>query len=319
MLGKHLLSAFALAFVLVAGGAARADFLETFGTDPIGTRGEVEGPGNSLDTSWLPVDAFEYVGPGTLMHNQCSNWYGVDVGEGDYDPDTTYYVDDASRLSFALGGSYTENDYFSFGARLQIHGLVVNPNPVNPQQVSFGLTRYGVTGMDRSSWSDPNAYDTIEWDFFPERSGAGEWGEPTCQQVVIGSQGGAASAYERLDANWGYTLPGDFPTDTWLNIALAYDAGSQTLSVSVTDDGGTPLVDETTVPDLTLENAGGFVVDRFSLLNYQDPFGSGMPTLTSAVEYDEIWFQYEGSVPEPGSAGLVVLGVLGLLRRRRGA
>ncbi len=228
---------------------------------------------------------------------------------------------------------FTEADSFSFGATLRILSEGIYSN--GWMQVAFGLTNSATTGFDRTSSRSTagNTYDGIEWNFFPTDDPSGF---PTAQGLIFGTQSGASSLFDRMAAAFGSLLPQDpgrefgLPLDTWMNVAVHYDAATRTVSVSIVETAsGTPLVDKTMVPDAILpakwsdDAPAGFAVDQLSVMNYQDGWGWGsMPSLLATVEYDKVWFAEAGTeqpVPEPGSIGYLGLGLLALAygRKRR--
>jgi len=330
-----------LAFgVAVSASVASADMSEEFTSDPIsGGRAAVVGANQSCDT-WLdPADAF-VAGSGTLTQNLCSNWRGAGSSV-----DTSQFITDASLLRFSLGKTYTQNDSFSFGAKLRIaeDGFFF-PGGMTMMQVNFGLTNSATTGRDRtgSPATLGDTYDSLEWDYFPDdRAFPDGW--PTAQHVIFGTQNGASSSFSRLDAAFEALLPQDagreygLPFDTWMTVTVTYDGTTRTLSATVVDSvTGTPYVTLATEPDVTLKSTwdqmlwspaptdyvpATFAVDSFALMNYQDGNGEGsMPSLLATVEYDRVWFEEieTGSpVPEPAAGSLLALAALALVLRRR--
>jgi hypothetical protein len=326
--------------------AGRADFVETFTTDPVNTRAWVQGTNQSKDTAGNPVAPFMHAGPGVLTHNLHTNWDYLNYGFGPRGQG------DGSRLSWSLGRTYTESDRFSFGATLTIHSSGLAPEPENLMAVAFGLTNSTTTGFDRSgAWTgDRDAFDSLEWNFFPNES---QFGWPTLQQTAIGAQlGDPDSMFFHFAANFNlddsvdggvdtllaqekadpthplygntYGLPLDMP----MEVTMSYDGPSRTLSMRIVDaTTGTVLIDDATLPDLDLSapvggfgSVNSFQVDQLSIMNYQDGWAFGNPTLVARVDYSEVWFSGGQPIPEPRGAVLLV-GGLGLLlcRRRRRA
>lgn len=330
--------------------AAGADLVEEFDTDPIaGGRAVVDGNNTSRDTAGSLTQPFVHTGAGALTHNLHTNWDYANYGFGPRG------VGQGSRLAFDLGGAYTEADDFSFGATLEIKssGFAATDNQL--MAIAFGLTNAATTGMDRSgAWTgDRDTFDSVEWDFFPNRS---TFGWPTLQQTVIGPQtGDVDSMFANFAANFdqddaidggydttlsqemaagsGHPLEGNpwgLPLDTPMEIVMGYDAASTSVSMQVRDAGtGQVLVDRaTTLPDLDITNpiggfgsASGFTVDTLSITNYQDGWAFGGPTLVAEVEYDRVWFAETATPPvsEPGTAlcSLAGLALLARSRRRR--
>jgi len=314
----------------VPASVATADVLETFDTDPVaGGRAAVVGSNQSTDTAGSPAVPFVVSAPGVLTHNLNSNWRTVGGV-----PDTSQYIADGSRLHIPLGRTYTEADSFSFGATLRIKraGFFWSGNFM---QMSFGLVNGAATGMDRTSSlaTFGDTYDAVEWDFFPDNTGA----NTTVQQVMFGTQNGAGSVFSRMAANFGFKLPVGaapfdygLPLDTWMDVVVSYDAATRTTSVTVADSTtGTPLVDQTSVPDLTFPTnwpgppfgdgtAAFFAVDTLAVTNYQDAWAALSPSLVAEVEYDTVWFaEAAPPIAEPVAGATLALGLFGLAGSRR--
>jgi len=331
------LSLAAAVLLLALHPAARADLLEQFNDDPVANgRATVVGSNQSTDTTGAPAVPFVVSTPGVLTQNLNTNWRmtgGV--------PDISQYQADASRLHFPLGKTYTQDDSFAFGARLRINrtGFFWSGNFM---QMNFGLLNAATTGMSRTGHPDAfgwatgaDSYDSVEWDFFPDNTGA----NATAQQVILGTQNGATSVFSRFAANFGVTLPsGPAPyeyglpisdTPIWMDVTVTYDGTARVARVSVIDIAtGTPLVTAATCPDLAYPDVWGppfgdgtdrlFAIDTLAILNYQDGMAGLSPSLVANVEYQNVWFQ-AASPPVEEPAGLLALGLLGLAgpRRRR--
>jgi hypothetical protein len=303
---------------------------ETFGDDPVANgRATVAGSNQSTDTANSAVAPFVVGTPGVLTHNQNSNWRNT-AGV----PDTSQHIADASRLEIPLGATYTDDDSFSFGATLRVNSAGFFRN--SGFQFNFGLVNATDTGMDRTgntyfgdpappaSPSEGTTYNSVEWNYFPDNTPAGY---PTCQQVVMGEQGSATSAFTHFAANFFALLPTDtyaygLPHDLWMDVVMDYDGASRTMTLTV-KNAGSDLVDKTSVPDLVLAEAWfdsddvDFSVDTLAIMNYQDFWAFGAPSLVAKVEYDEIWFAEAQPVPEASVGSVLLVGLLGLARRRR--
>ena len=336
-------SAVLAGILVVSSSAAMADFFEDFTDDPVaGGRAVIDGGNVSHDTAY----AFVVSTPGTLTQNLHTNWDWANYGFGPRG------VGQGTRLSFDLGKTYTEADSFSFGATLTIKGAGFAPAAEQMMALAFGLTNSITTGMDRSgAWTGQrDAFDSVEWNFFPNES---DYGWPTLQQTVVGSQLGDgdsmfwnfAANFNRDDAVDGgfdtvlsqekadpeHPLSGNYyglPLDMAMSVTMMYDGAAKTVSMLITNAAtGDVLVDNvTTTPDLDIAapiggfgSASGFSVDSFSLMNYQDGWAFGAPTLIATVEYGNAWFAETQSAPAPEPGSVLAVGALGLmaLRRRR--
>ena len=330
MHGRRMVGAVGVALLCAAGfGTGGAGVVEEFDTDPVGVRATVVGSNQSRDTGGALTNPFGVASPGVLTQHLCSNWR----------LDSSQFVADGSRLEIPLGRTYTQADSFAFGARLRV-GSAGFYSP-GGMQMNFGLVNTGTTGMDRMGntyFGDPNpppnpsegtTYDSLEWDFFPDNRPTGE-GYPTAQQVILGTRNGTTSVFNRMAANFGCLLPTGpgreygLPLDTWMDVRVSYNATTRVASVSVTKVAtGEPLVDGSSVPDLTLgatfwDGAPGvFAVDALAIMNYQDYWAGSGVSLLATVDYELVWFEVtEQPVAEPVSGTVLLIGLLGAWRRR---
>ena len=310
----------------VPSSVATADVLETFDTDPIaGGRAAVVGSNQSTDTAGAPAVPFLVSTPGILTHNLNSNWRTAGAGI----PDTSQHIADASRLHIPLGKTYTQDDSFSFGATMRVlSGGFWAPGAF--MQIDFGLVNSVTTGFDRTGDAWPwtkfgDAYDGLEWNFFPDDG----WTGATVQSVFLGTQNAATQLWDRMAASFGANLatppPYGLPLDTWMDITVTYDAPSRTASVTVADSiSGMPYVDHVTVPDVVLpalwadSTPAGFDVDTLAIMNYQDGAAALSPSLVAEVEYETVWFSETAPpIGEPAACATLVLGLFGLAGSRR--
>jgi hypothetical protein len=147
---------------------------------------------------------------------------------------------------------------------------------------------------------------------------------------VFGKQGSATSAFTHMAANFGSLLSQDLyeyglPFDEWMDVVVDYDAVLRKVTVTVKNETGVDLVDNTSVPDLVLaetwfdDDALAFSVDTLAIMNYQDYRASGSMSLLATVEYDNLWFEAsdEAPVPEASAGAALCIGLAGLLVRRR--
>lgn len=189
--------------------------------------------------------------------------------------------DPAARLAAPLGVTLDETTSFRVAADLVLMGIDASPDDFF--QISFGLTRAGVTGLNRTGTSlpappffvdDADTFDSIELDYYPNVT---FFGGPFLQPTAFGPARG--SAFSNFAANFGPSAdlgdngPGEIrelPQGVPLRIVMEHDACARALATRVIDvSSGDELATGLLPLDLSFLD-GGFTVDTFAIHAYQD-------------------------------------------------
>jgi len=312
----------ASAVVVLAAPAVRADMHESFLTNPLGTR-------TTLADAQDPT-RFTYV----------TDSYGPGV-QASYDTNQP-----TTKLLFPLGQTLTQNTSFRVSTQFVL-GSNLTSIPSNGMQVSFGLVNSTTTGADRAGGSNGgtggNAYDMVTMDYFPGTDPlyGGPWLSPTVVQSagVLQSDPSPYRYYHAVDITYFDKLnsalapDGNLPTSVLLDAVLSYDAPTKVLNLQIyqgatalainSPDNFTP--DSTTISNqllLTATNYGGasfssFNVDSFGINLWQDTYNPTGNSLSGDVTFHQL--DVTVAVPEPASLGLLGVGALAMLARKRRA
>ncbi len=232
-----------------------------------------------------------------------------------------------ARFQRPLGATVTDTDSFTLKTRFSFD--VTSAGSSDFMQLAFGLVNSSLTGGNRTgtmpSFGDATTFHTVEFNYFPNVS---TFGGPTLSPAVFGAQKGGSDAFGNFaayflsEADLGDNTIGvtALPQSVTLEASLNYNGATKSLALTmnrVEPDGSlTPLNIEqpplslTTLPPFANYDAGfPFAVDALAIMAYRDA-ADFVPASVSLVA-DLTFQQFEFAtalVPEPGLAGLLVLG-----------
>jgi len=277
----------ALVSPAIAGSALAQSVVEEFVSDPTllhnGVQFDVRG-GDTGQFRWLQFTPVRYEGDqgGALRVTY----------------DSTLPT---SRLFTPIGGGFTQDDDFLFGAVLTIQPDGFAPDPYGFHPIAFSLFNATTTGNDRTGdlldfASD--TFDTVEMAYFPNVSPffGGPFLSPSAFGVAVGND---------AFANFGFgSIPFPLQPGVTYLIELEYTAATRTLTAQVSrvrrDAMAIPVPGGRVTANLS--SLSGFLVNSLAVSAYFDgfnAFAASGRSLYAVVDYDLL---YVG--PRTGSANL---------------
>jgi len=300
---RRLVLGLAIAVFAAQSTFASTNFTENFSSSPFGVWSFGVGDNSNNQFNWT---------------NTFAVYTGDSNGELDVHLNSSLPT---ARLQRPLGITLTDTNDFTVTARFSFH-LISNPEE-QAIQIAFGLVNSTLTGGDRTGTEDDegnflatdNAFDTVEFNYFPSISPDFEFSGPTLTPVAIGAQNDGDDSFGNFagifdsgsdlgDNTNGITA---LPQDVTLQATLAYYGGTKTLILAVSQvnpDGSiTPL--NTGVPPMNLVASGydtnfPFIVDSLAIMAYHDGFTTtNAPSLIADLRFQKMYFIT--SVPPPPS------------------
>ena len=292
-----------LAFTLGRSSIASTNFTENFSSSPFGVWSFGIGDNSNNQFTWTNTPA---------IYTEDSN------GELDVHLNSSLPT---ARFQRPLGVTLTDTNDFTVTAQFSFH-LISNPEE-QAIQIAFGLVNSTLTGGDRTGTEDDegdflatdNAFDTVEFNYFPSISPDFEFSGPTLTPVVIGAQDGGDDSFGNFagifdaESDLGDDTNGitALPQDVTLQATLTYYGGTKTLilAVSQVNSNGsiTPL--DTGLPPMNLVASGyvtnfPFNVDTLAIMAYHDGFTTtNNPSLIADLRFQRLYFTT--SAPPPPS------------------
>lgn len=296
------------ACVVLASGAARADLVESFSSDPLG-------PGSpwSFGIGSNANSQFQYDSVSKVLNVHLNSSLPT------------------ARFDRPLGQTLTDTSSFSLAARFSMQ--ITSAPGDQFMQIAFGLTNQSLTGGDRTgsagNFTSDNVFHTFEFTYFPNVS---QFGGPALSPAIFGAQVNSDDAFSNFaslfagDSDLGDNAVGikSLPQDTTLEAHLVYNGSTKTATLSMFQVVGNALVAiNTETPPLVIsapfsgyDTTHPFSLDTLSIMAYHDGFTT--PTAPSLVA-DVAFQSLAVIVPEPSSLLLAALGGIWLLYRRRRA
>ena len=239
-----------------------------------------------------------------------------------------------AELVFPLGTTLTQNQSFTFSTSFTIRSITnfdhtsgTDPlSSLGTAELSFGLLNSVTTGTNRTDGFSGNAYDLATVDYFPTNN---QWGPPVVGATVVENPEAGLSYYQQIDFPYSGapTLPTFLNTGVPISATVSYNAASHILqavfsaSQLTIDPAQSNTFTWSQDLNVTAQAYGdgfkGFSLDSFGLLLWDDSsaISQGYDAPVSAT------IAYNGfsvaTAPEPASLGLLAVGALVALRRRR--
>ena len=298
---RRLVLGLAVAVFAVSSTFASTNFTENFSSDPFGVWSFGIGDNSNNQFNWTNTPAV---------------YTGDSNGELDVHLNSSLPT---ARFQRPLGVTLTDTNDFTVTAQFSFH-LISNPEE-QAIQIAFGLVNSTLTGGDRTGTEDDegnflatdNAFDTVEFNYFPSISPDFEFSGPTLTPVAIGAQidgedsfGNFAGIFDSGsdlgDNTNGLTA---LPQDVTLQATLTYYGATKTLilAVSQVNSNGsiTPL--NTGVPPMNLVDVGydpnfPFNVDTLAIMAYHDGFTTtNDPSLIADLRFQKMYFSTFAPLP----------------------
>ncbi len=318
LLKRHrgLVLGLAIAVFATQSTFASTNFTENFSSSPFGVWSFGIGDNSNNQFTWTNTSAV---------------YTGDSNGELDVHLNSSLPT---ARFQRPLGVTLTDTNDFTVTARFSFH-LISNPEE-QAIQIAFGLVNSALTGGDRTGTEDDegnflptdNAFDTIEFNYFPSISPDFEFSGPTLTPVVIGAQndgddsfGNFASIFD-AESDLGDNTNGitALPQDVTLQVTLAYYGGTKTLVLAVSQvnpDGSiTPL--NTGITPMSIVAFGydtdfPFNVDSLAIMAYHDGFTTtNNPSLIADLRFQKMYFT-TFAPPPPSNVFSIISGTNVLL------
>jgi len=198
----------------------------------------------------------------------------------------------ATRAEVDLGGFYTQDDDFVFGAVLMLDSATFHADPFGFHPISLSLINQVTTGFDRSG--DPgdfraDTFDTVEIAYFPQVSPL--FGGPFLSPSVFGEQ-----VSDDAFANFAFgSSETAIPFDVPVGIIAEHVASNETLVVTLymMDGTGVPVEIQGSRTVAQLSSISGFAVNALAITACQDGFNAFSPSglsLHAETSYERLLF-----------------------------